>query len=110
MTGILSGPSTDALRALGTGNASQIVSLCTPDGFRLVALGENGQPVETPAGTERCDWCQSFGASLLPVPPSDGSCTRYDTGHTLRTSLDEQTVRGNAASGSYVTRAPPFEI
>ncbi|WP_226893778.1 hypothetical protein [Nisaea sediminum] len=108
MSGILAGPATAALNALRAGDAVQVVTLCTPDGFRLVALDESGQPVSGETEGGRCDWCQSFGGTVLPAPACNDLHGPYEAVRTLATPLEQQTVRGNAAAGVYVTRAPPF--
>ena len=108
MTGVFSTPASAAYAALGSGQAKQIVQICSPDGsLRTIALDAQGLPVQETGGAKTCDWCQSFGAFILPAPAADGVPHRLLSGHARQAIPDTQNHRLTASQSRHPTRAPP---
>lgn len=107
MTGVFSTPASAAYAALDSGQAEQIVQICSPDGLRTVALDAQGLPVPATSGAKTCDWCQSFGAFILPAPAVDGISLGLSSGHTRQAIPDTQNHRLTASQSRHPTRAPP---
>ncbi|WP_193173112.1 DUF2946 family protein [Nisaea nitritireducens] len=107
MTGVFSTPASAAYAALGSGQAESIVQICTPEGLKSVALDAQGVPVPATGGAKTCDWCQSFGAFILPAPTADGIPHRLLSGHARQAIPDTQNHRLTASQSRHPTRAPP---
>lgn len=107
MTGVFSTPVSAAYAALSSGQAEQIVQVCSPDGLRTIALDAQGRPVPATGGAKTCDWCQSFGAFILPAPAVDGTPHSLSSEHTRQTIPDSQHHRLAASQSRHPTRAPP---
>lgn len=109
MTGLFAGPASAALATLSTGQALDIVEVCTPDGFRLIALDENGQPVQDRSGGgSACDWCQSFGQSVLPVTGQESRDVQFPYLLQRQQIPADEHAGGANTPTAYDTRAPPF--
>ncbi len=107
MTGVFSTPASAAYAALSSGQAKQIVEICSPDGLRTIALDAQGRPVPASAGANTCDWCQSFGAFTLPAPTVDGIPHGLSSGQIRQIIPNQQHHRLAAYQSRHLTRAPP---
>ncbi|MEP0477847.1 DUF2946 family protein [Nisaea sp.] len=107
MTGVFSTPASAAYAALLSGEAEQIVEICSSDGLRTIAVDAQGRPVPATGGANTCDWCQSFGAFILPAPTVDGIPHGLSSGHIRQIIPNQQHHRLAAYQSRHLTRAPP---
>lgn len=69
------------LRAMGAA-APWLVEICTSEGRRTVALGEDGQPApeQGPQGEGFCPACHALPEVVLPTPPMLATPVHYSAG------------------------------
>ncbi|MDW3207498.1 MAG: DUF2946 family protein [Alphaproteobacteria bacterium] len=92
-----------------TGDGVRSIVICTADGFARVALNADGQPVDpAKAIGSLCEWCQAFGAVVMPAAPADASILNLDPVGTVEVSADHDLRVGRPSDQPYPIRGPPL--